>query len=94
MIEYKIESNKVIAIDSNNGQCIGEIDFPFIDAQQNSVNMNHTFVDPNYRGQQIADQLFQKAIETIKQRQLKVRPTCSYVIKQFERHQELNALVV
>lgn len=89
-IQYQIESDRVIAIDNENN-IIGEIDFPL--KKEGTVIMNHTFVDPAYRGQQIAETLFNLAIDEVQKRQLTVIPTCSYAVLQFQRHPELSFLL-
>lgn len=92
IIQYQIEENSVIALD-NEGNRIGEIDFPFAQEYSNVVIMNHTFVEPNYRGQKIADKLFELAINEIEKRQLKVIPTCSYAVLKFNRNPKLQFLL-
>lgn len=89
---YQLETDRIIAVDEK-GNCIGEIDFPLAQGKQSVVNMNHTFVDPNYRGQKIADHLFDLAIAEIQKRQLKIIPTCSYVVVKFNRLPELHHLL-
>ena len=49
---------------------------------------NSTFVDPKLRGQQVAKKLLDRLAEYARNHNLKIRPTCSYVVKAFERYDE------
>ena len=43
-----------IALYSATGDLLAEITFPYTDAQKDTVNVDHTFVDASLRGQGIA----------------------------------------
>ena len=45
------------------------------------MTINHTYVDPDYRGHQYAKHLVVAAIELAKSKQFKINPTCSYAHK-------------
>ncbi len=47
-----------------------------------------TYTPEKYRGMRFAEKLTQKALEYAKEKQLKVRPVCSYAIKFFKEHDE------
>lgn len=49
------------------------------------MTINHTYVDPEYRGHQYAKQLVVAGAEFAKSKQLKINPTCSYALKVIER---------
>ncbi|MFH5880782.1 GNAT family N-acetyltransferase [Liberiplasma polymorphum] len=49
---------------------------------------NSTFVDPSLRGQQIAKKLLDRLADYARENNLKIRPTCSYVVTAFERYKE------
>lgn len=78
------EPGRTFALDQT-GRLVAEVTYP----EQNGVAvMNHTFVDPSLRGQGAAGQLVKAAADTLRARGCKVRPTCSYAIRWFERHPE------
>ncbi|WP_392566455.1 GNAT family N-acetyltransferase [Utexia brackfieldae] len=51
----------------------------------NIAIIDHTFVDVNYRGQGIADRLFELVVEKMRAEGRKIVPLCSFAVKQFER---------
>ncbi|MFD2613929.1 GNAT family N-acetyltransferase [Paenibacillus gansuensis] len=50
--------------------------------------LDHTYVSPELRGQNIAQQLVLKVVEHARQTGNKIIPACSYAHAQFRRHQE------
>ncbi len=57
----------------------------FTEENENTIVANGTYVDPSLRGQQVARKLLDRLVEHARENQLKIRPTCSYVVKMFER---------
>lgn len=58
------------------------------------MDIFHTFTDPEFRGQGLAEQLCTAAFEHAKNNGLKIIPTCPYVKDTFLRkHPEWNAMV-
>lgn len=47
----------------------------------NALNFNHTFVPSELRGQGIAEKVVSAGFEYVKQNNLKVIPSCSYVLR-------------
>ena len=69
---------------------LGEIeykkeDFPVLD-------FHHTWVDKSLRGQGRAGQLLDAAMAWARETKHTVRPTCPYVVKQFEENESLHDL--
>lgn len=56
--------------------------------------MNHTVVDPSYGGQGIAKKLVAEVIAEARREEKKIRPTCSYVVAEFERVSEYRDLLL
>ncbi len=83
---YIKEKNQVYLINDEN-KVVAYIKFPLINNQ--TVIINHTFVDENLRGMNIADTLIRYAIEIIKQQNKFAIPVCSYAIKWFNEHQDI-----
>jgi predicted GNAT family acetyltransferase len=59
-----------------NGVRIAELTYRTFDRL---LDANHTRVDPQLRGQRLADQLYQAFIEFVDQGGYNVRPSCSYI---------------
>ena len=75
IMEFTHKENQ-IALYSEKGEMTAEVTFPYIDEE--TVDINHTFVDASLRGQGIAGKLMEALAEDLEQRNLKAIPTCSY----------------
>lgn len=60
-------------------QLIGEIQY-HLDAQQRYV-VTHTYVNPNYRGQGLANQLLDQVILEARKEKKYLYPICSFAVK-------------
>lgn len=88
-MEKRVEENKISLIE--NAKEVGLITFPFI--SDTVVDINHTYVDSDYRGRGIASMLMNAVVEQLEQRDLKCIPTCSYAINWFCNHPEKQNLL-
>ncbi len=86
----KVEENKTTYIINN--VVMGEVDYPYIN--DNTVNINHTFVDPSLRGQGIAGKLMTEVFKYLREHNLKVVCTCTYATSWLEQHPEYQRLKV
>ena len=77
---------------NEGGQLIAEITFP--EEKPGVANINHTFVDGSLRGQGVAGQLVQGAVEQLRQHGMKAAATCAYAVKWFESHPEQQDILV
>lgn len=57
------------------------------------VTMWHTEVDPGHGGQGYGGILVKGALDDVRARGLKVRPTCPFVVRYIERHPEQSDLL-
>lgn len=80
-----------IALYDSNSILLAEVTFP--DSDNNTVNINHTFVDDSLRGQGIAGQLMKAAADHLRSEGKKAVLTCSYAINWFEKHPEYQDLL-
>lgn len=88
-MDFIYESDRVYAVDENS-KIIAEINFP----EENGVcNINRTFVDESLRGQGVAGNLMEAAVKTIRDQGKKAAATCSYAVKWFEKHPEINDIL-
>lgn len=81
-MNYVIEGNNIYLKDNN--KVVASISFEQID--NDTYNINHTYVDESLRGQGIASTLVEKAVKEIKRRGKKVVASCSYAKKWLERN--------
>lgn len=66
-----------------DGMVLAEI--TYVKEDENTYNINHTFVDESLRGQGIAGRLVECALEEIKKKNGKVIATCSYAKSYLEK---------
>jgi uncharacterized protein len=74
-MKYICENERIYANDED-GNLVAEITFPR--TGNNTYTINHTFVDDSLRGQGIAKELVNMAVEKITNDGGKVLATCSY----------------
>lgn len=75
MIEYEV-----------GGEIMAEVSFPAIDA--GTVDICHTYVDDELRGQGIAASLMACAANALRKTNRKAVLTCTYAVKWFGEHPE------
>ena len=73
----KIENNKILY--EEDGIIFGYIEFIYLD--DNTVDIIHTFVDPNHRGKGIAKKLVEYAFSYFEEKDINVIYSCSYFKK-------------
>ena len=78
-----VTSNNKIEYLSEDGKMLAEITFPAID--ENTVNIDHTFVDEVLRGQGVAGRLMELTAEELEKTGRKAVATCSYAKKWFQK---------
>lgn len=89
-MKFTYNPNQIALFHSDNN-LLAEVTFPNVD--QNTVNINHTFVDDSLRGQGVAGQLMEAAAEQLRSQGKKAILTCSYAVNWFEKHPEYSDLV-
>lgn len=67
----------------DDGKEAGEITFTA--PHENVLSIDHTFVDPAFRGQKLAGQLLQAVVDKAVREQKKIIPVCSYAKAKFAR---------
>ena len=80
-----VEDHRAVYYDEDQ-EMKGEVTFPSID--QDTVDIDHTFVDPSLRGMGMAGKLMEAAAGEIRRQGKKAVLTCSYAVKWFESHKE------
>ena len=90
-MQFIIENHKIYA-QNEAGERLAEVDFPALD--ENTVSIDHTFVDPSLRGQGVAATLMKMTIEELRRSGRKAVPVCSFAQKWFDAHPEQADLLV
>ncbi|GAA3401510.1 GNAT family N-acetyltransferase [Paenibacillus hodogayensis] len=62
---------------------VGEMTYHFVDVDTWIVDS--TYIDPAYRGQQLAKRLLDYVVDEARDKGRKIIPSCSYVLEQFKR---------
>ncbi|MGE4321385.1 MAG: GNAT family N-acetyltransferase [Acholeplasmataceae bacterium] len=89
-MNFTFEKNQVYA-KNEEGKTLALATFP--PYNEDTVVINHTFVDPSLRGQGVAGELMQATVEHIKNQGLKVVATCAYAVVWFKRHHDFDDIV-
>ncbi len=84
-MEFKHGTNRIY-LEDGMGKTIAEVTFP--DINENSVEINHTFVDDSLRGQGIAGKLMEELTKRLRSEGKTAVLTCSYAISWFEKNSE------
>ncbi len=85
MMEIKEEKNRLVLLDDEQSE-IGEMTWS--DAGPDIMIIDHTFVDPAFRGQKLAEKLVATGVEVARRTGRKVIPLCPYAKAEFERKVE------
>ncbi len=88
-MRFERETGRIFARDES-GKLLAEVTFPDRDG---AAEIDHTFVDPSLEGRGMAGQLLQAAADALRAEGRKVRPTCSYAVRWFEKHPEQRDLL-
>ncbi|KAF5047328.1 GNAT family N-acetyltransferase [Sedimentibacter saalensis] len=89
-MEFKHEKSRIF-LNNEEGKTIAEVTFP--ETSDNTVDINHTFVDGSLRGQGVADKLLSELAQELKSKNKKAVATCSYAVGWFEKHPEYEDLL-
>lgn len=83
-IQFKIDDQKqgsfYIELD---GKQVAELDFSI---ENNFINAYHTGVRKELEGQGVAGKLFDELVKYARENELKIIPTCSYILAKFRRN--------
>lgn len=89
-MQFLAGKNRFYVPNPDGGEDIAEITYTLIGNDKASID--HTFVNVNYRGQGIADHLFELVIAEMRKQQRKVIPICSYAVKKFAHDTRLDTI--
>jgi hypothetical protein len=60
-----------------------KVEYDYTNETKKTIEIFHTYVPEQLRGQGIAKEIYLKVIDYIDKNHLKVKPTCSYALKIF-----------
>lgn len=89
-LKLKYEPNR-ISLQNKARKMMGEITFPAIDS--NTVEIDHSYVDPSLRGQGIAAKLVEVTVDYLRKEGKKAVPTCSYVKMRFDQNPDYQSIM-
>ncbi|EPR70780.1 putative acetyltransferase [Winogradskyella psychrotolerans RS-3] len=78
-LKYEESKNRFYLLD--NDKEIGEI--TYANVKDGLIDINHTEIDVNYRGQDLGLQLIEAIADYARENKLKARASCPYVAKVF-----------
>lgn len=90
-MNFTFQKNQISLHNAANQKMLAEVTFPDID--ENTVDVNHTFVDESLQGQGIAGQLMLALAEHLRCEKKKAVLTCSYAQHWFSKHPEYKELL-
>ncbi|ALS01169.1 GNAT family acetyltransferase [Enterococcus silesiacus] len=84
-MEIKEEKNRFVLLNDDD-QEIGEMTWS--NAGDHMMIIDHTFVDPTYRGQKLAEKLVYNGVEKARREGKKIIPLCPFAKKEFDTKSE------
>ena len=60
----------------------------YVNAEENKIIIEHTFVSDELRGQKVGQQLIKKVVDFARQKNKKVIPQCPFAQKEFNNNKE------
>ncbi|MCH1983214.1 N-acetyltransferase [Ruminococcus sp. OA3] len=89
-MNFNHDKNRIYLPDDRDNT-LAEVTFPAI--SDDTVNINHTFVDNSLRGQGVAGKLMETVAKLLQSQNKKAVLTCSYAVKWFGEHPEYKNLI-
>ena len=84
-MEIKEEKDRFVLLNDHNHE-IGEMTWS--NAGDKIMIIDHTFVDPTYRGQKLAEKLVFNGVEKARREGKKIIPLCTFAKKEFDTKPE------
>lgn len=85
-MNWSYKENQIFSLD-NNGEVISKVDFTKVD--ENTIDIEHVYVSPEYRGQGVADKTMLAVVDYLREKKLKATASCSYANSWFSKNEEL-----
>ncbi|WP_405099388.1 GNAT family N-acetyltransferase [Oceanobacillus sp. FSL H7-0719] len=88
--QFEEEAGRIVVKDKEGTEA-GEL--TFTREGDDVIIIDHTGVEPAHRGQGLAEQLVNKAVDKAKKENLRVMPVCPFAKKKFEENEEYKAVL-
>lgn len=85
MAEFKEGIKKFYLGDSSQAS---KAEVTYVNYNENTIIINHTFVSPELRGQNIGGQLIKRVVDFAREENKKIIPQCSFAVKEFNEKKE------
>lgn len=82
-LDFIFDENRIYA-EGKGGKLLAEISFH--EAGDETMDIDHTYVDESLRGQGVAGNLMEMAVDAIERRGKKITASCSYAAVWLEKH--------
>ena len=86
-IKLKIEGTKGAAIAEENGTKAGEMTFSV--ASEELIIIDHTEVDPAFKGKSLGKKLLYKIVEMAREKNTKILPLCPFANAMFQKLEDI-----
>ncbi len=77
--------DKILSLD-NDGKIISEVDF--VKKDVSTIDIKRVYVNPEFRGQGVADKTMLTVVDYLRNYKLKAIPTCSYANSWFHKNED------
>ena len=82
-IELKKDENKGFALATENGKTAGKMTYSI--ASDDFIIIDHTEVEPDFKGKGVGKQLLYKIVEMAREKNLKILPLCPFANALFQK---------
>lgn len=91
MVTFRFIPEKRMAVAEDNGENIAKC--TYLD-RGSYWEITHTYVNPDYRGQKIAERIVNMVIDEARKAGKKIKPTCSYAVRHMSNKPEYEDILV
>ncbi len=84
-MNWNYKENQMVSVDEK-GEIMAQVDY--VKKDNNTIDIEHVYVSPEYRGQGIAEQTMQTVINYLREHNLKTMASCSYANHWFHKNEE------
>ena len=89
IMNYVYEERRISLQDHDT--LVGEVTW---EEKDNTLYIQHTYVNPQYRGKGIASSLIEALVKQLEEQKKSCIPTCSYAKHWFQQHPEKQSLLL
>ena len=91
MITFRFIPEKRMSVAEDNGENIAKC--TWLD-RGSYWEITHTYVNPNYRGQKIAEKILNMIIDEARKAGKKIKPICSYAVRYMNDKREYDDILI